>query len=58
MVRVFTNSQGDQSSILGRVTPKTQKWYVMPPYSTLSNIKYGSRVSGANPEIRVAPSVL
>ena len=27
MVRVYANDQGDQSSIPGRVTPKTQKWY-------------------------------
>ena len=29
--RVFANSPGDQSSIPGRVIPKTQKWHLIPP---------------------------
>ena len=47
LVRVFANGQRDWSSISGRVTPKTQKCYLMPPYLTLIIISYGSRVSGA-----------
>ena len=31
MSRVFANGPGDRGSILGRVIPKTQKWYLMPP---------------------------
>ena len=40
MVKMFTNSLGDQGSILCRVIPKTQrKWYLMSPCLTLSNIR-------------------
>ena len=39
MSRVFTNGPGDWGSIPGQVIPKTQKWYLMPPYSTLSIIR-------------------
>ena len=39
----------------GRVIPKTQKWYLMPPCLTLSNIRYGSRVKWRNPRKGVAP---
>ena len=42
MVRVFANGQGNLGSIPGRVIPKTQKWYLMPPCLTLSIIRYGS----------------
>ena len=31
MVRVFANCPGDLDSILGRIVPKTQKWYLVPP---------------------------
>ena len=34
-------------SIPGRVIPKTQKCYLMPPCLTLSIIRYGSNVNGA-----------
>ena len=44
MVRVFANGAGDLDLIPGRVIPRTQKWYLMPPYLTLSIIRYGSRV--------------
>ena len=37
MVRVFTNSPGDQSSILGRVITKTQKMVID---ATLLNTQY------------------
>ena len=40
-------STGDHSSIPGRVIRMTQKLYLIPPWLTLSNIRYGSRVSGA-----------
>ena len=33
--RVFANDPRDRGSIPGRVIPKTQKWYLMPPYSAL-----------------------
>ena len=36
MVKVFANSPRDLGSILGRVIPKTQKWYLMLPCLTLS----------------------
>ena len=47
MVRVLVNGLGDWGSIPGRVIQKIQKWYLMPPYLTLSNIRYRSKVSGA-----------
>ena len=56
MVRVFANGPGDLGSIPGRVIPKTQKWYLMPPYLTLSIIVYGSRVKWNDPGKGVAPS--
>ena len=56
MVRVFTNGLGNQVSIPGWVIPKTQKLYLMPPYLTLSIIRYGSRVKWNNPGNGVAPS--
>ena len=38
-----------RGSIPGRVIPKTQKkWYLMPPCSTLSIIRYRSRVNWIN----------
>ena len=46
MFRVFANASGDQGPIPGWIIPKTEKWYLMPPYLTLSIIRYGSRVSG------------
>ena len=49
MVREFTIGPGDQGSIQGRVIPKT------PPCLTLSIIRYGSRISGANLGKGVAP---
>ena len=55
MSREFANGAGDLSSILGRVLPKTQKWYLMPPCLTLSIIRLGSRVKWSNPEKGVAP---
>ena len=60
---VFANGLGDRGSIPGRVIPKSQKkkkkkkkWYLMQPFSTLSNIRYVSRVKRSNPENRVVPS--
>ena len=35
------------SSFPGRVIPKTQKWYLIPPCRTLNIIMYGSRVRGS-----------
>ena len=55
-VSVFANRPGDLGSIPGRVIPKTQKWYLMPPCLTLSIIRYGSRVKWSNPGKGVAPS--
>ena len=48
MVRVFANGRGDLCSIPGRVIPKIQKWYLMPPCLTLSITRYGSRVKWSN----------
>ena len=53
---LFANGPGDLGSIPGRVIPKTQKWYLMPPCLTLSIIRYGSRVKWSNPGKGVAPS--
>ena len=58
MGRVFANGPGDRSSIPGRVIPKTlKKWYLIPPYLTLSYIRYGSRVKWNNPGKGVVPSL-
>ena len=35
---------------------RLKKWYLMPPYLTLSIIRYGSRVKWSNPGKGVAPS--
>ena len=53
---VFPNGPGDLGSIPGWVIPKTQKWYLIPPCLTLSNIRYVSRVKWSNPGKGVAPS--
>ena len=53
---VECSPMGDQGSIPGRVIPKTLKWYLTPPCLTLSNIKWGSRVTWSNPGKGVAPS--
>ena len=49
MVRVFANGSGSH-------TKESKKWYLMPPYLTLSIIKYGSRVKWVNPGKGVVPS--
>ena len=54
--RVFTNGLGDRGSISGRVIPKTQKRYLIPPCLTLSIIRCVSRVKWSNPRKGVAPS--
>ena len=46
----------DRGSIPGRVIPKTQKWYLIPPCLTLSIMRYRSRVKWSNPENGVTPS--
>ena len=56
MSRVFANGPRDQSSISGRVVPKTQKWYLMLPCLTLSIKRLGSRVKCSNPGKGVTPS--
>ena len=38
MSRVF-NSPGYRGSIPGQVIPKTKKWYLMPPWLTLSTTR-------------------
>ena len=56
MSRVIANSSGDQSSIPGRVIPKTQK---MVLDATLLNTQYYKvRIKGkwSNPGNRVVPS--
>ena len=56
MSRVFTNGPEDRGSIPGRVIPKTQKCYLMPPCLTGSIIRYVSRVKLGNPGKGVSPS--
>ena len=52
----FANGPGDPGSFPGRVIPKTQKWYLMPPRLILRIIRRGSRVKWSNPGNVVAPS--
>ena len=54
--RVFANGPRDWGSFPGRVIPKTQKWYLIPPCLKLSIIWYVSRVKWSNPGNGVAPS--
>ena len=44
LLSVFANGPRDLGSIPGGVIPKTLKYYLMPPCSTLTNIRYVSRV--------------
>ena len=53
-VRVFANGPRDWGSVLGRVMPKTQKWYLMSSCLTFNIVRYGSRISGGK---GVAPSL-
>ena len=43
-VRVFANGPGDLGSIPVESYQRLKKWYLMPPWLTLSIIRYGSRV--------------
>ena len=54
--RVFANGPGDLGSIPGQVITKTLKWNLIPPYLTLNNIRYVSRVKWSNPGKWVAPT--
>ena len=54
--RVLANGPGDLGSIPGCIIPKTLKWYLIPPWLTLSNIRYISRVKWSNPGKGVASS--
>ena len=54
MSRVFASFPGDRGSVSGRVIPKTQNWYLMPPCLTLSII--WSRIKWSNPGKGVTPS--
>ena len=54
-IRISLRSPVDRGSIASRVIPKTKKWYLMPPWLTLSIIRYKSRVKWSNPGNRVAP---
>ena len=51
----FANGPGDRGSVLGRVIPKTQKWYLIPPCLRLGIIRYWSRVKWNNPGNGLAP---
>ena len=53
---MFGNGPRDEGSIPGRVIPKTQTWYLIPPILTLSNIKYVSRIKYINLGKGIAPS--
>ena len=57
VIIVFANIPGDWHSIPGRVIPKTQKWYLIPPYLTLSFIRYISMVKWGYPEKGLVPSL-
>ena len=46
---MFDNGPGDLGSVSGHVIPKTLKWYLIPPYLTLSNMRFLSRVKWSNP---------
>ena len=48
VVRVFANGPGGRGSVPGRVIPKTQKSYLIPPFLTLSIISYVSKLKGNN----------
>ena len=39
MVRALANGPGDLGLILGRVIPKTKKWYLIPPCLILNIIR-------------------
>ena len=55
--RVFANGPGDLGSISQVVSyERLLKWYLIPPYFTLSIISYISRVKWSNPGKGVAPS--
>ena len=53
--RAFADSPGDLVSVPGCVIPKTLKWYLIPPYLSLSNIRCVSRVKWSSPRKEVAP---
>ena len=55
MSRVFTNGPEDQGSIPGRVIPKTQKWYLIPPCLTQL---YKERIKGKVEQSRERSSAL
>ena len=55
MVRAFANGPRDLGSIPGRVIPKTQKRYLMPPCLTFSFIRYWSRIKWSSLGNEVAP---
>ena len=56
MGRVFAKDPGDRGSIPGRIIPKTQKFYWMPPSLRLTIVRYGSRIMWRNPGKNVAPA--
>ena len=56
MSRVFTNGPGDQSSILDRVTPKTQKMVLN--VALLSTQHYKVRITGKVEQFRECSSAL
>ena len=47
MVRVFTDGPGDGFQSQVKSYQKIKKWYLIPPFLTLSIIRYDSRISGA-----------
>ena len=54
MVRVFARETWVQTQI--ESYQRLKKWYLMPPYLTLSIKRYGSRVKWSNPGKGVVPS--
>ena len=54
--RMFARGPGHQDSKPGRVIPKTQKWYLIPPCLTLGIIRNRSRVKWTNQGKGKAPT--
>ena len=59
VAREFDNDPGNRSSIPRQVIlkKKIKKRYLIPPWLTLSIIRYGSRVSGAIQEVTSSPKL-
>ncbi len=52
---MFTNGPGDQVQSQVESYKRLKKWYLMPPWLTLSIIRYESKVKWSNPGKGVGP---